>query len=119
MTRINAPGVNAAICRRQARNGAGFGVNQPVQIIFVGVPDAASNKRVYRREPAQPIPHRNGHWPLNHPVPDAETRRHLDTRGVKSPTADPKSPATSTPRGVSLPAADPKSTGFLRGGSGL
>ena len=50
----------------------------PVQIILVPVPAAASNKRVNRREPAQPIPHRNGPWPLNHPVPDAETRRALD-----------------------------------------
>jgi hypothetical protein len=52
----------------------------PVQIIFVPVPiEIASNKRVYRREPAQPTPRRNGSWPLNHPVPDAETRRHLDS----------------------------------------
>jgi hypothetical protein len=49
----------------------------PVNIVFV-LPDAASNKRVYRREPAQPIPQKNGHWPLNHPVPDPETRRALD-----------------------------------------
>jgi hypothetical protein len=55
-------------------------VNQPVQIIFVPI-DIASNKRVNRREPSPPSPHRNGqHWPLNHqPIPDAETRRHLDS----------------------------------------
>lgn len=51
----------------------------PVQIIFVPIPAAASNKRVYRREPSPPTPQKNGHWPLNWPIPDAETRRHLDT----------------------------------------
>jgi hypothetical protein len=47
----------------------------PVQVIVV-LPDAASNKRVHRPEPAQPAPHKNGQWPLNQPLPDA--RRHLD-----------------------------------------
>jgi hypothetical protein len=53
-------------------------VNPPVQIIFVPI-EIASNKRVNRREPSPTTPNRNGHWPLNHPVPDAETRRHLDS----------------------------------------
>jgi hypothetical protein len=55
-----------------------FLANVPVQIILIPVPDAASNKRVYRREPSPPTPQKNGHWPLNRPIPDAETRRHLD-----------------------------------------
>ena len=53
----------------------------PVQVIVVlpEAPDAASNKRVHRPEPAQPAPQKNGQWPLNQPIPpDAETRRHLD-----------------------------------------
>jgi hypothetical protein len=50
----------------------------PIQIILVPVPDAASNKRVNRPEPASPPPHKNGQWPLNQPIPDAEMRRALD-----------------------------------------
>jgi hypothetical protein len=53
-------------------------VNTPVQIIFVPI-EIASNKRVYRREPSPPTPNRNGSWPLNRSIPDAETRRHLDS----------------------------------------
>ena len=53
-------------------------MNAPVQVIVVLPPDAASNKRVYRPEPAQPAPHKNGQWPLNQPIPDAEARRALD-----------------------------------------
>jgi hypothetical protein len=49
----------------------------PVQIVLV-LPDAASNKRVNRPEPAQPAPQRNGQWPLSQPIPDAEMRRALD-----------------------------------------
>lgn len=49
----------------------------PVQIVLVPF-DIASNKRVNRPQPAQPTPQKNGQWPLNHPVPDPETRRHLD-----------------------------------------
>jgi hypothetical protein len=49
----------------------------PVQVIVV-LPDAASNKRVHRPEPAQPAPQRHGQWPLNQPIPDAEMRRALD-----------------------------------------
>ena len=52
----------------------------PVQVIVVlpEAPDAASNKRVDRPEPAQPAPQRNGQWPLSQPIPDAEMRRALD-----------------------------------------
>ena len=53
-------------------------MSQPVNIVLIGVPAAARNKRVYRREPAPPIPHKNGSWPLNPQIPDAETRRALD-----------------------------------------
>jgi hypothetical protein len=52
-------------------------MTQPVQIVLV-LPDAASNKRVNRPEPAPPIAHKNGSWPLQQPIPDAETRRYLD-----------------------------------------
>jgi hypothetical protein len=47
----------------------------PAQIILV-LPDAASNKRVHRPEPASPPPRRRDPWPVNQPIPDA--RRHLD-----------------------------------------
>jgi hypothetical protein len=52
----------------------------PVQVIVVlpEAPDAASNKRVNRPEPASPPPQRQGQWPLSQPIPDAETRRALD-----------------------------------------
>ena len=52
----------------------------PAQIILVlpEAPDAASNKRVHRPEPASPPPQRHSQWPLNQPLPDAETRRALD-----------------------------------------
>ena len=53
-------------------------MNTPVQIILVPVPDAASNKRVYRPEPASPPSQSQGQWPLNQPIPDAEMRRALD-----------------------------------------
>ena len=51
----------------------------PVQVIVVlpEAPDAASNKRVNRPEPASPPPQRQGQWPLNQPIPDAEARRAL------------------------------------------
>ena len=49
---------------------------QPVNIVLL-LPDAASNKRVNRPEPAPPIAHRNG-WPLQQQIPDAEARRALD-----------------------------------------
>jgi len=49
----------------------------PVQVIVV-LPETASNKRVHRPPPAQPAPHKNGQWPLNQPIPDAEMRRRLD-----------------------------------------
>jgi hypothetical protein len=51
-----------------------------VQILVVlpEAPDAASNKRVNRPEPASPPPQRHGQWPLNQQPPDAEARRHLD-----------------------------------------
>jgi hypothetical protein len=52
-------------------------MNAPVQVIVV-LPDAASNKRVNRPEPASPPPQKNGQWPLNQPIPDAEMRRALD-----------------------------------------
>ena len=48
----------------------------PVQIIVL-LPDAASNKRVKGRPPAQPAPQRHGQWPLSQPIPDAEMRRAL------------------------------------------
>ena len=41
-------------------------------------PDAASNKRVNRPEPASPPPQKNGQWPLNQQPPDAEMRRAFD-----------------------------------------
>jgi hypothetical protein len=52
----------------------------PAQIILVlpEAPDAASNKRVHRPEPAQPAPQRHGQWPLNQQPPNAEMRRQLD-----------------------------------------
>jgi hypothetical protein len=53
----------------------------PVRIILVPIPELASNKRVKGRpEPARrPLPPPLGHrWPLNHRIPDAEMRRHLD-----------------------------------------
>ncbi len=52
----------------------------PVQIIFVPI-DIASNKRVKGRPPMTYGPTtRRDPWPRNyHPVPDAETRRALDT----------------------------------------
>jgi hypothetical protein len=52
----------------------------PIQIIVLlpEAPDAASNKRVKGRPPAQPAPQKNGQWPLNQPIPDSEMRRHLD-----------------------------------------
>jgi hypothetical protein len=55
-------------------------MSAPIQIVLVlpEAPDAASNKRVHRPEPAQPAPQKNGQWPLNQQPPDAETRRHLD-----------------------------------------
>jgi hypothetical protein len=54
-------------------------MKQPVQIVLV-LPDAASNKRVRRAEPAHQIPHKSGQWPPGpQPIPDAEVRRHLDT----------------------------------------
>jgi hypothetical protein len=50
----------------------------PVNIVLV-LPDAASNKRVCRPEPAQSIPKNGHHWPPEpQPIPDAETRRALD-----------------------------------------
>ena len=55
-------------------------MSAPIQILLV-LPealDAASNKRVNRPEPAQPAPHKNGQWPLNQSIPDAEMRRALD-----------------------------------------
>ena len=61
-------------------HGADVRMNAPVQIIVVmpEAPDAASNKRVNRPEPASPPPQRHGQWPLNQPIPDAEMRRTLD-----------------------------------------
>ena len=58
-------------------------MNQPVQIIVVGVPEAAldiaSNKRVKVRPPSYGPSTRRDPWPLNHqPIPDSETRRALD-----------------------------------------
>lgn len=52
----------------------------PVQVIVVlpEAPDAASNKRVKGRPPAQPAPQKNGQWPLNQSIPDAQMRRELD-----------------------------------------
>jgi hypothetical protein len=51
----------------------------PVQVIVVlpEAPDAASNKRVNRPEPASSPPQRHSQWPLSQPIPDAETRRAL------------------------------------------
>ena len=55
-------------------------MSAPVQIIVVlpEAPEAASNKRVNRPEPASPPPQRRDQWPLNQQPPDAEARRHLD-----------------------------------------
>jgi hypothetical protein len=52
-------------------------MSAPIQILLVlpEAPDAASNKRVNRPQPA---PHKNGQWPLNQQPPDAEMRRALD-----------------------------------------
>jgi hypothetical protein len=95
-------------------------VNQPVQIIFVAVPAAASNKRVYRREPAQPIPHRNGqHWPLNHPIPDAETRRHLDTARREIANSRPEITRHLNAARRELVRCQPEIERFLGGGPGL
>jgi hypothetical protein len=94
----------------------------PVQIIVVGVPetlDIASNKRVYRREPAQPIPHKNGQWPLNHPVPDPETRRHLDHARREIANSRPEIARELTTARRELARCRPEIERFLRGGSGL
>ena len=52
-----------------------------IQIILVlpEAPDAASNKRVHRPEPAQQIPQKSGQWPVTQPIPDAAVSRALDT----------------------------------------
>jgi hypothetical protein len=58
----------------------------PVQVIVLlpEAPDAASNKRVKGRPPAQPAPQKNGQWPLNQPIPDAEMRRRRDIANSRS-----------------------------------
>jgi hypothetical protein len=52
----------------------------PVQIVLVlpEAPDAASNKRVHRPEPASPPPQKNGQWPISQPIPLPDARHHLD-----------------------------------------
>ena len=92
----------------------------PVQIIFVPVPiDIASNKRVYRREPAQPTPRRNGSWPLNHPVPDAETRRHLDSARREIANSRPEIQRHTAAARRELDRSRPEIERFLYGGPSL
>ena len=65
----------------------------PVQVIVVlpEAPDAASNKRVNRPEPASPPPQRHSQWPLNQHPPDAEVRRHLDAARREIANSRPES----------------------------
>ena len=74
VTRINAPASRRSTPLTVAPWGKSL-ASTPVQIILVPpeVPDAASNKRVHRPEPASPPPQKNGQWPLNQPIPDAES----------------------------------------------
>jgi hypothetical protein len=54
-------------------------MTHPVRIVFV-LPDATSNKRVRRPEPAQVLGKRPEQWPLNQPIPlreDPQVRRAL------------------------------------------
>ena len=94
-------------------------MNQPVQIIFVPVPAAASNKRVYRRDPAQLIPQRNGSWPLNRPIPDAETRRALDSARREIANSQPEIARHLNSARRELTRDRPAIERFLYGGSGL
>jgi hypothetical protein len=48
----------------------------PVRIIFVGIPEVASNKRVYRPQPAQVPGKRRDLWPLSQHIPDEMRREH-------------------------------------------
>ena len=89
-------------------------MNQSVKIIFVPI-EIASNKRVYRREPSPPTPNRNGSWPLNHPVPDAETRRHLDTARREIATSRPEITRHLDTARRELVRCQPEIERFLRG----
>jgi hypothetical protein len=98
-------------------------MTQSVRIIVVGVPEAAldisSNKRVKGRPPLYESGTRRDPWPRNYqPIPDAETRRHLDEARKEIVRCRPAIARELKAAQCELARDRPAIERFLYGGSG-